>query len=181
MALELVLVGGSVLSALWDCTVSDYNNTVNSLAVARKFKLALKKYIKEQDTKLKISENELKSFLRLLNDVMYLINKCKKTAFNQISNLTLQLEEGRINIEKYNDIIAKTNNPTKKDLYKIKKEKKIYFCEKSMCDMEKMELDFVKLVSNFLRKTLSEKDADDFVNKHKEIIESQDTTVLEGE
>ena len=181
MALELVLVGGPVLSALWGSTVSEYNNTVNSLAEAKRIQLALKKYLKEQDTELKISENELKSFLSQLSDNKYLLNKNKELVFNRYSNLVLLIKKGLMNIEKYNAIIAKTNNPAKRDLYKIKKEKEIDFCEKRIYDMENMEQDFVKFVSSLLEKMMSEKEVDDFVHNYKEIIENQDTTLWEGE
>lgn len=170
MAIELVLVGGSVLSAIWGRNVSEYNMSVNSLAEARKAELEFEKYVKEQEANLKISENNLKSFLKLLSDNKFLLNRYSEMVFEKITNLNIQVEEGLKSIEKFNNIIAKTNNPSERDLYKMLREREIEKCDKNFCNMEKLEQNYIKLVSNLLELALSKEEADKFVKHYNDLV-----------
>ena len=168
--MDLILVGGSVLSAIWGSTVSEYNNSVNSLAKARKAELEFKKYVKEQETNLKKSENDFKSFIKLLNDNKFLLNRYSELVFKKITDVKLLIEEGLKSIEKFNDSISRTNNSVERNLYKIMREREIEKCERNFCIMENLEQNYIKLVSNLLEIALSKEESDDFLNHYKDLI-----------
>ena len=170
MALELAFVGGSVVSILWGSTVSEYNNSVNSLAEARKTELEFKEYVKELETNLKISEKNLKSFLKLLSDNKFLLNRYSELVFEKINNSKMLVEEGLKSIEKYNGSIANTSKPAERDLYKMLRQAEIEKCEKNFSDMEKLEQDYIQLVSNLLELALSKEEADNFVKHYNDLV-----------
>ena len=168
--MDLILVGGSVLSAIWGSTVSEYNNSVNSLAKARRAELEFKKYVKEQETNLKISENNLKSFIQLLADNKFLLNRYSELVFKKITNLNLLIEEGLKSIEKFNNSIAITTNPAESNLYKIMRESEIEKCNRNFRNMEKLEQNYIKLVANLLELALSKEESEAFINNYKALV-----------
>ena len=168
--MDLVLVGGFVLSKLWENSVSEYNYSVNSLAQARKAELEFKKYVKEQETNLKISENNLKSFIQLLADNKFLLNRYSELVFKKITNLNLLIEEGLKSIEKFNNSIAITTNPAESNLYKIMRESEIEKCNRNFRDMEKLEQNYIKLVANLLELALSKEESEAFINHYKALV-----------
>ena len=158
MAMDLILVGGSVLSAMWGSTVSEYNKSVNFLAEARKAKLEFKKYYKERETNLKITEFSLDSDFVKLEDNKSLLVKFNKLISEKLNNYEMLFDSSLEKIKAYQFTIAKTNNISLINEYEIKIKEEEKICDNIIYGLRKIEQSLVKLVSNNIEQVLTKEE-----------------------